>query len=139
MIKFYWGILNLYLRIYIANNQILTLMPSKKAELIEKYAAHIQEKFGQTPDMVLLEKVTHGLGPAIYNRDAATVSGSSESELETVKQNFLIKKLGLDDGPELMSTIRAVMEQYGASVRTKYRAVVYYVLVRKFDKVQIYD
>ena len=114
-------------------------MPSKKEELIEKYAAHIQEKFGETPDIALLEKVTHGLGPAIYNRDAATVSGSSESELETVKQNFLIKKLGMDDGPELMNTIHAVMDQYGASVRTKYRAVVYYILVRKFDKVHIYD
>ena len=114
-------------------------MPSKKEELLEKYAAHIQEKFGQTPDMALLEKVTHGLGPAIYNRDAATVSGSSESELETVKQNFLIKKLDLEDGPELMDAIHAVMNQYGASVRTKYRAVVYYVLVRKFNRVHIYD
>ena len=114
-------------------------MPSKKEELIEKYAAHISEKFGESPDMELLGKVTHGLGPAIYNRDAATVSSSSESELETVKQNFLIKKLGLDDGPELMTTIRAVMDQYGASVRTKYRAVVYYILVRKFNKAQIYD
>ena len=114
-------------------------MPSKKEELIEKYAAHIQEKFGESPDMELLNKVTHGLGPAIYNRDAATVSGSSESELETVKQNFLIKKLGLDESPELMNSIRAVMDQYGASVRTKYRAVVYYILVRKFNRVEVYD
>ena len=114
-------------------------MASKKEELIEKYAAHIQEKFGETPDMDLLGKVTHGLGPAIYNRDAATVSSSSESELETVKQNFLLKKLGLEDSPILMDTIHHVMAQYGASVRTKYRAVVYYILVRKFNKENVYD
>ena len=114
-------------------------MASKKAELIQKYAAHISEKFGQTPDLDLLDKVTHGLGPAIYNRDAATVSSSSESELETVKQNFLLKKLGLQDSPALMESIHAVMDQYGSSVRTKYRAVVYYILVRKFNKEEIYN
>ena len=86
-----------------------------------------------------MDKVTHGLGPAIYNRDAATVSGSSESELATVKQNFLLKKLGLEDSPELMDSIHAVMDQYGTSVRTKYRAVVYYILVKKYNKEQIYD
>jgi len=67
-------------------------MANKKDQLIVKYTTHLREKLNVEPDMDLLSKVTHGLGPAIYNRDAATVSGSSESELETVKQNFLIKK-----------------------------------------------
>ncbi len=113
-------------------------MASKKDELLAKYKGHLSERFQVDVDDDLLEKVTHGLGPAIYNRDASTVSGSSESELETVKQNFLIKKLGLDDSPALMTTIHRIMDQYGASERTKYRAVVYYMLVIEFNKEGVY-
>ena len=68
---------------------------SKRDELIEKYAADIKDKFGQNPDMDLLTKVAIGLGPAIYNLDASKVSGSDEKELETVKNNFLIKKFSI--------------------------------------------
>jgi hypothetical protein len=38
------------------------------------------------PDMDLLTKVTIGCGPSIYNADAATVAGSQQAELETVKK-----------------------------------------------------
>ena len=113
-------------------------MASKKEELLEKYSAHLRDKLHVEPDMVLLERITHGLGPAIYNRDAATVSSSSASELETVKQNFLIKKLGLEDSPVLMEKINQVMIKYGTSERTKYRAVVYYMLVNEFNRQDVY-
>ena len=66
---------------------------SKRDELITKYAADLKDKCGVTPDMDLLRKVTIGCGPAIYNKDASTVSGTDESELATVKNNFLIKNL----------------------------------------------
>jgi len=91
-----------------------------------------------TPDMDLLTKVTIGCGPSIYNADAATVSGSDESELATVKNNFLVKKLGLSDGPELNSAIDSVIETYGKSNRNKYRAVVYYMLTQHFKKESVY-
>ena len=86
----------------------------------------------------LLTAVTKGLGPSIYKADAETVSGSDPKELETVKKNFLIKKLGLDDSPELDEKIAEVMERIGKSDRNKYRAVVYYMLVKKFDKESVY-
>ena len=111
---------------------------SKRDELIEKYAADMKEKIGETADMDLLTKVVIGLGPSIYNADAETVSGSDESELETVKNNYLVKKLGLADGPELMSAINAVIEKYGKSNRNKYRAVVYYMLCKHFGKESVY-
>ncbi len=112
---------------------------SKRDELIEKYAADIKEKVGQTPDMDFLKKVTIGCGPSIYNRDASTVSGSDPKELETVKNNFLIKKLGLTDGPELDEAIAKVIETYGKSVKAKYRAVVYYLLAKHFGKESVYN
>ncbi|MEE3999309.1 DUF2853 family protein [Tenacibaculum sp. FZY0031] len=86
----------------------------------------------------LLTAVTKGLGPSIYKNDAETVSGSDPKELETVKKNFLMKKLGLADGPELDKAIGEVMERIGKSERNKYRAVVYYMLVKKFDKESVY-
>lgn len=86
----------------------------------------------------LLAAVTKGLGPSIYKADAETVSGSDPKELETVKKNFLIKKLGLADSPELDEKIAEVIERIGKSERNKYRAVVYYMLVKKFDKESVY-
>ena len=112
---------------------------SKRDELIEKYAADLKDKCGVTPDMDLLTKVTIGCGPSIYNADAATVAGSQQAELDTVKNNFLIKKLGLADGANLDAGIDAVMEKYGRSNKNKHRAVVYYLLVVHFKKESVYN
>ena len=111
---------------------------SKRDELIVKYAADLKDKCGVKPDMDLLTKVTIGCGPSIYNADAATVSGSDASELATVKNNFLIKKLGLKDGSDLDKAIDSVMDKYGRSNRNKYRAVVYYLLTKHFKKESTY-
>ena len=111
---------------------------SKRDDLIAKYASDLKDKCGVTPDMDLLTKVTIGCGPSIYNADAATVSGTDPSELATVKNNFLIKKLGLNDGAELDKAIDAVMDTYGKSNRNKYRAVVYYLLTKHFKKESVY-
>ena len=111
---------------------------SKRDELISKYAEDLRTKCKIDPDMALLTKVTIGCGPAIYNADSSTVAGTETSELETIKANFLIKKLGLADGPKLMEAIKAVIETYGKSERNKYRAVVYYMLVKHFGKDGVY-
>ena len=55
-----------------------------------------------------------------------------------VKKNFLMKKLGLADGPELMEGINKAIETYGKSERNKYRAVVYYILTKHFGKESVY-
>jgi len=111
---------------------------SKRDELIEKYAADIKDKFRDSADMDLLTKVTIGLGPSIYNLDASKVSGTDEKELETVKNNYLIKKLGMKDSPELMTAIKSVVEKYGSSNKNKHRAVVYYMLCKHFKKASAY-
>ena len=111
---------------------------SKRDDLIARYADDLRNKCKVQPDLALLTKVTIGCGPAIYNADSATVAGSDRSELETVKKNFLIKKLGLADSPALMEAIDAMIETYGRSERNKYRAVVYYMLVRHFGKEAVY-
>lgn len=110
----------------------------KRDELITKYAKDLKEKCGMDADMDLLKKVTIGCGPSIYNADASTVAASDPEELERVKNNFLIKKLGLKDGPKLDEGIKAVIDQYGKSVRNKHRAVVYYLLTKHFKKEAAY-
>lgn len=111
---------------------------SKRDDLITKYAADLKDKCGMTADMDFLTKVTIGCGPSIYNRDAATVSSSDPKELATVKNNFLIKKLGLKDSADLDKAIDSVMETYGKSTKAKYRAVVYYMLAKHFKKESVY-
>ncbi|SHL68009.1 hypothetical protein ROG8370_03266 [Roseovarius gaetbuli] len=110
----------------------------KRDDLIAQYADDLRNKCGMQPDMDLLTKVTIGCGPAIYNADASTVAGSQPAEIETVKNNFLIKKLGLADGPQLDDAIAQVIEVYGKSERNKYRAVVYYMLTKHFGKEAVY-
>ncbi|MDP1669164.1 DUF2853 family protein [Phaeovulum sp.] len=110
----------------------------KRDDLIAKYADDLKTKCKVTPDIALLTKVTIGCGPAIYNADSATVAAGQPAELETVKNNFLIRKLGLKDGPELMAAINAAVEIYGKSERNKYRAVFYYLLVKHFGKEKVY-
>jgi hypothetical protein len=112
---------------------------SKRDDLIAKYATDLKEKCKITPDMDFLTKVTIGCGPSIYNKDASTVAGSDQTELDTVKNNFLIKKLGLTDGPELDKAIADVIATYGKSNPSKHRAVIYYMLAKHFKKESIYS
>ncbi len=110
---------------------------SKFDEKVELYKKFMGDKNIAIKDD-LLNAVTKGLGPSIYKKDAETVSGTDKKELETVKNNFLIKKLGLSDGPQLDEAIAEVIEKIGKSERNKYRAVVYYMLAEKFDKQSVY-
>jgi hypothetical protein len=111
---------------------------NKRDELIAKYVVDLKEKFGIEADVDLLTKVTIGLGPSIYNPDSSTVSSSDDKELSTVKNKFLIGKLGLEDSQALDEGLMKVLEQYGRTNRTKYRAVVYYLLVKHFRKESVY-
>lgn len=111
---------------------------NKFDEAVEKYLAENKNlKLGIPEDFLV--KVTKGLGPSIYNKDAETIASSDPDELETVKKNFLIKKLGLNDGPELDKAIGEVVEKLGVSNRNKYRALFYALLAIKFKKESVYN
>lgn len=112
---------------------------SKRDELITKYAADLKDKCGVSVDMDLLTKVTKGCGPSIYDKDASTVSAADKEELERIKKNFLVKKLGLAANADLDTGIAAVIDQYGRSNRNKYRAVFYYLLTKHFKRESVYS
>ncbi len=110
----------------------------KRDDLIAIYASDLSHKCGVVPDMELLSKVTIGCGPAIYNAETAVIAVNDPGELQLVKNNFLIRKLGLAGSAELMDAIESVLETYGSAEPVKYRAVVYYMLTRYFGKESIY-
>ena len=111
---------------------------SKLDERIEHYTAAAKELGLDLPND-LINKVTAGLGPSIYNKDAETVSCSDSSELDTVKKNFLQKKLGLSNSDaELDAAIKKVCEAMGSSNRHKYRALFYALLAKDFGKESVY-
>ena len=93
---------------------------SKRDDLIAVYTQDLKEKCGEkNPDVEFLTKVTVGLGPCIYNNDASKVPGSDQTELD--------------------KAIDAVLEKYGKSNKSKYRAVVYYLLAKHFKKESVYN
>lgn len=109
---------------------------NQREKLIIKYAEDLKAKFNIDPDMDLLTKIAIGLGPSIYNRDSSTVSSSEAKELETVKERFLKKKLGLED--DLDAPLNSIIEAYGKTNRMKYRVVVYYLLTKHYGKESVY-
>jgi hypothetical protein len=109
---------------------------SKFDEAIEQYKG-VFDTLGVGFDSDLLQKVTKGLGPSIYNKDSSLVAGTDPEELARVKNNFLIKKLGMTDSADLDKAIADIIGQM-KPVRMKPRAVVYYLLVKKFGKESFY-
>jgi len=97
------------------------------------------EKLGIKIEADLFKLVTKGLGPSIYKDDAELVSCSQKAELETIKKNFLIKKLALKDGENLDTAIQTVCEKMGSGNKKKYRAVFYYLLVKELGAEANYE
>lgn len=106
---------------------------SKFDDAVDKAVKQMKEQ--KIPvDRPLLEKIAKSLGPSLYNRDAALVAAAQKSELETIKKNFLIKKLGCKDGPELDKALAKAVTKIGKSRRNKLRPVFYYLLVKDLKK-----
>ncbi|MGL5407083.1 MAG: DUF2853 family protein [Propionibacteriaceae bacterium] len=69
--------------------------------------------------------------------DSATVALSDKGERETVKKNFLGKKLGITDD----AAMEKALDEVAATMKGdnhKSRAAVYYLLAEKFGKVDVF-
>ena len=108
-----------------------------KEEKIETYAQAILDEIGHKEvHSELLEGIVNHLGPAVYNADAELVAGTDPQEIKTIKNNFLLRKLDLShiSDTELDEAINEAIELYGKSHKSKYRAIIYYLLTQKFEK-----
>ena len=72
------------------------------------------------------------------SQDSAYVAFSDAEELETVKTNFLKKKLGLTESDEALDAALDEVKETMKADRTKSRITVYYLLAEKFGKLDLF-
>lgn len=106
---------------------------SKLEEKIELYKSNM-EKLGLDYEEDKLRACVKACGPSIYNADSETVSSGDPEEMARVKNNYLIKKLGLSEEDDLDAILDYAVEKIGKSNRKKYRAIMYYLCSEKAGK-----
>jgi len=74
-----------------------------------------------------LDGYVNSLKSMVDNKDATLVSGQDESELETVRRNFVEKKLGVSDKDKAMTAINSVAGKM-SGIRMKSRPAFYYLV-----------
>lgn len=77
-------------------------------------------------------------GIALRNRDAAHVSFTDKSELTTIREKFLKKKLGLTNSDAELDAAIAAVGQELKGTRNKNRVTVYYLLADHFGKLSTF-
>ncbi len=92
------------------------------------------ERLDISYDAKLLKEIAKSCGPSIFNNDASIVSSHDKTELVNIKNNFLIKKLGLVDSRELDHAIQDVIKMTEGLNGKTYRVVFYYFLVNRLDQ-----
>lgn len=68
----------------------------------------------------------------IDNKDALLVSGTYDSELETVHRKFVEKKLGVEDKDKGMAAVKTVKVKM-SGIRMKNRVTFYYLVQQELS------
>ena len=117
--------------------------PAKKAEKASgdydkhiPYFENIKEKYDAKADEAVVMTITKYLGASLNDRDSKYVSCTDETERNTVRDNFLKKKLGLKDDTEALDAkVMAVCDEMkAAKQRMKDRVTFYYLLAKNEGK-----
>jgi hypothetical protein len=103
-----------------------------KEEMVQKYNEQLDE-LNVSVDADLLDWCVDRVGPANYDADGQLVSSSDPEEVERVFTAFVGDELKEDNKEKGMEVIGEVLEQM-SDVSRKYRAVVYYLLAKKYGK-----
>lgn len=100
------------------------------AAAIAKYAPHADE--------AVVAQILKTYALVLSKPDASVVALSDADERATVKQNFLVKKLGLTLSEEEMDAALDEVAQTMKGDNHKSRAAVYYLLAERFDKLSVF-
>lgn len=92
------------------------------------------DKLGIAVHDDLFNAIIDHLGPSVHDKDASLVACSDPEERKTIKENFLIGKLGLEDSPRLDEAIEEICRALGESNKNKHRPTFYYLLVAILKK-----
>jgi outer membrane protein OmpA-like peptidoglycan-associated protein len=89
-------------------------------------------------DESVVSKIVSYCGIALQSRDGQLVAMADPKECETVRENFLKKKLGLTQSDAVLDeAIQSVREVMKAD-RTKNRVTVYYLLTKHFGSLNMF-
>ncbi|QDO92976.1 DUF2853 family protein [Formosa sediminum] len=102
-------------------------LKSKLAQLKETALKQLTDCGVSNIDEEKLEVYVNSLKTMVNNKDAVLVSGTDASELETVRRNFVEKKLGIKDKEKAMAAIASVAEKMSA-IKMKSRPAFYYLV-----------
>jgi len=107
---------------------------SELAEKLAKLKAQATKQLNECGvdkiDDELLDKLVNNLRLIVDNKDALLVSGADESELETVRKNFVAKKLGINDKEKGAAVVKSVATKM-SGIRMKNRAAFYYMVQKE--------
>ena len=109
---------------------------SELAEKLAKLKAQAESQLADAGvsnvDGGLLDELVGRMRLIVDNKDAILVSGTDPSELETVRTNFVVKKLGIEDKDRAMAAINKVAGQM-SSIKMKNRAAFYYMVQKELS------
>jgi hypothetical protein len=102
-------------------------LAEKLAKLKQTAERQLKECGVANVDQELLETLVNRLRTMINNKDATLVSGKDESELVTVRRNFVERKLGIMDKERAMDAIHKVVGKM-SGIQMKSRPAFYYLV-----------
>lgn len=95
------------------------------------------KKYAPKADEAAVAGIVRYLGIALRNRDSSLVSFTDPAEVDRVKKNFCMKKLGLTDEKAIDEALAKVQAAMKAD-RTKNRVTVYYLLAEHLKKLDVF-
>ncbi|MBS3652474.1 DUF2853 family protein [Pseudaminobacter sp. 19-2017] len=97
------------------------------------YLADVK-KYDPEADAAVVDRIVKHLGIALRNRDSSQVSASDKKELERVRDNWAVKKLGADAAAGEAAVAGAAKTM--AADRTKHRVTFYYLVAKELGKLK---
>jgi hypothetical protein len=107
-------------------------LADKLASLKSTAVSQLNECGVSNIDHDKLDGYVNSLKSMVNNKDATLVSGSDPSELETVRRNFVAKKLGVEDKDKAMAAINSAAGKM-SSIRMKSRPAFYYLVQQELS------
>jgi len=121
------------------NKTVAKTVPTKKVSknsLADKYVSYVEDVRGYDKDVdaAIIKKIVDHCGIALQSRDGLFVACSDETERQTVRDSWLIKKLGLKgETANLDAKVMSVCETMQKD-RMKSRVTFYYLLAKNEGK-----
>jgi hypothetical protein len=97
------------------------------------YLADVK-KYDAGADAATVDKIVKHLGIALRNRDSSLVATSDKAELDRVRDNWAVKKLGVD-AAKAEAAVASVAKTMAAD-HSKSRVTYYYLVAKELGKLK---